>query len=374
MASEHKFTFYTVAVATLGTYHELAVAFSPIISQETNPDHPHYDYPTRYDLDGDWVAADNVDHIVSDAVMVEPHVYYSITETKSHLFIQYAFYWPYRYAQTETDRYGNDVAGAMVLVRKADGTPVALETYFKKGLDERSLSFVTTDSGLIAGDGTFTSHKFDGMFDEAELFPNGHYLAYLSAREHESCLWLDEDNNDLDGCVLNAGLKASMKRIEMKYKGSATAIHKTGGKFPQELPDVGYSLSHILEDWWPRRSDVGDDKMWGSTYDYEPFTSSIFPNRPDFDDPLPSTFVDPIGNDNGRPPWAWRYYPQNGTTFYEMPRGVLFLDPAVHFKQRHDQGNEWADFDGQTGWSLDYCYNPYFNLDFRNLWSECTSP
>jgi len=113
--------------------------------------------------------------------------------------------------------------------------------------------------------------------------------------------------------------------------------------------------------------------MWGSTYSYEPFISTIFKNRPGIKEPMPSVFVDPIGNDNGRPPWAWRYYPQNGTTFYEMPRGVWFLDAAVHFKQRHDQGNKWADFDGESGWSIEYCYNPYFNLDFRNIWPECTT-
>ena len=373
MGNNYQFTFYTAATGSLTKYFELAGKFAPAIYQETNPGHPEYDYPTKYNLDGDWVAADNVDYIVIDAVKVEPHVYYSVIETKSHFFIQYIFYWPYRYAETESNRFGNDVSGAMVLVRKSDEAPIALETYFKKDLDERSLSFVTTDSGLITADGTFTSHKFDGSYEEADLFPNGHYLAYLSAREHESCLWLDENNNYMDGCVLNAGVKGTMKKIELKYKGAPTVIEKTGGKFPQELTDVGYGISHLLESWWPRRNDVGDNKMWGSTYSYEPFVSTIFKDRPGIKEPMPSVFVDPIGNDNGRPPWAWRYYPQNGTTFYEMPRGVWFLDAAVHFKQRHDQGNKWAEFDGVSGWSIEYCYNPFFNLDFRNIWPECTT-
>ncbi len=375
LGNNYQFTFYTAATQPVGLHTDLAASFAPLIYQATNDEAPQYDYLTRFDLDGDWVAEDTVDYVKTNAVKFEGYVHFSVAETKSHYFITYVFFYPYRFAESEGGRFGNDVSGAVVLVRKSDNQPVAVETYFKpQGADERSFSFITDDSGFDTG-GTFTDFKFDGKYPREDLFPNGHYVAYLSARKHESCLWLDENNGFLDGCQLNAGIKAQMKRVEYKYKGGeVTALTKTGGKFPQQADDVGYGLVHLLQSWWPRRGDVGVDKMWASEFDYEPFTSTLFKNRPDLSTKIPSVFVDPIGNDDGRPPWAWKHNPQNGASFYDLPRGVWFLDPAVHFKQRHDQKNLWPGWDdaGKTGWSLEYCFNPYFNLDFRGVWAECS--
>lgn len=377
MGNTYKFSFFTASIPTLNHYGQLAGKYAPLLHGETFADAPHYDYPTRFDLDGDWVAFNNVDYIKASALKIEPNVYFSVTETQSHYFIFYIFYYPFRYAESESARFGNDVSGSMVVVRKSDQAPVAVETYYKmQEWDERSVSYITTESGFIPAGETPTSMKFDGMLDASVLFPNGHYVAYLSARKHESCLWLDENNSYLDGCQLNAGIKASMSYVEFKYKGGAvTELSKVGGKFPAVASDVGYGLIHLLDSWWPRRSEVGADKMWENTYSYEPHTTG-FPNRPKHNAPLPSLFVDPTGNDNGRPPWAWRHYPQNGASFYDMPRGVVFMDPAVHFQQRHDQKypHEWEAWDGENGYSTEYCFNPYFNLDFRGLWPECSQP
>ena len=375
MGNNYEFTFYTGAVPTLGYYKELAAKFSPLIYQETNPDHPEYDYITNFNLDGDWVAEDNVEYIKSEANKVESWAHYSVTETKSHFFITYIFYYPFRYAENDSARFGNDVSGAVVVVRKSDETPIAVETYFKNDTDERSYAYLASGSGLVA-DGEYAKYKFKALYPAQDLFPNGHYVAYLSARNHESCIWLDEGNSGLDRCKLNSGIKAQMKKIVYEYVGGTpTSIEKSGGSFPKELDNVGYGLIHILDTWWARRNDVGTDKMWASAYEYDPHTSTVFKNRPTLSHDVPAAFVNPIEfNDNGRPPWAWKWAPGDFPSgFYNIKRGVLFLDPAVHFKQRHDQGNNWPGFDGENGWSLEYCFNPYFHLDFRGIWPECTS-
>jgi len=378
MGNSYEFTFYTSAVPTLGFYRTLAGKFAPLIYQATNPEFPQYDYLAAFNLDGDWVAEDNVEYIKGSAVTVTPQVHYSVTETKSHYFITYAFFYPYRYAENPGDQFGNDVSGAMVLVSKPDETPIALETWFTNGFeDERSFAFVVDGSELVPPGKTFTDFKFHGSYDPEDLFPNGHFVSYLSARKHESCSWLLEGNSYLDGCELNLGLKTQMQKIEYRYgDGEVTPIGKEGGKFPQAKEKVLYGLTHLLDSWWARRGDVGQDKMWANTYKYEPHTSTVFKNRPQLTVALPSLFVDPGANDLGRPPWAWAWAPGNGDPYYEMPRGVLFLDPAVHFKQRHDQSNTWAGFDPGTksGWSLEYCFNPYFSLDFRGIWAECSAP
>jgi hypothetical protein len=357
-------------------YRDLAAQFAPVFYQEVAAELPQADYPTRFDLDGNWVAEDNVTFITSKASSVEPYVHFMVTETKSHFFIYYVLFYPYRYTVDEYNRFGNDTAGVTVVVRKSDSAPVVLETYFKaSGDDERSFSFITNEAALIPGGESPYTYKFDEVYPQTTLFPNGHATVYISKQKHESCSWLKESNGFLDGCILNPGIKAGMQKIELVYKGGAvTPLPNSGGTFPTTASDVGFGLIHIMESWWPHRGemDIGTAKMWAETYAYKPYTSTIFPNRPTLSGDLPSAFVDPVGNDNGRPIWAWKYNPQNGTSFYDMPRGVLTLDPAVHFKQRHDQGNKWADWNGTAGWSLDYCYNAYFNIDYRGLWPECS--
>jgi hypothetical protein len=363
-------SFYT-GVVGLGPYKALAGKYAPLIYQATSEEHPEFDFLTRFDLDGDWVAKDNVDFMKTNLMKVESVVYYSVVETRSHYFITYVFYYPYR--PVAGSEFGNDVSGATVVVRKLNEAPVAVETYFKQDNDERSLSFVVEGGGLVPdGQSAYDYAKFDEMYAGQDLFPNGHFVSYLSAGKHESCLWIDENNSTFDGCQLNAGIKDMMKKVEYQYTdGTAGEIAKAGGTFPPTAK-TSYGLSHIVESWWARRTDVGEDKMWASAYKYVPFENTLYPDRPDLNDEIPSFFVDPIGNDNGRPPWAWKWNPQNGVTFYEMNRGVFFLDPAMHFKQRHDPAAMWKLWDGTDGWSADYCYNPYFNLDFRGIWPECS--
>jgi hypothetical protein len=374
MGNTYAFSFYTEAVPSLDGYAELAGKYAPLIYQETNGTSPQFDYPARFNMDDDWVAEDNVEFIKSSASTVEPTVHYSVTETKSHFFITYVFFYPYRYAEDEGNRFGNDVSGALVIVRKVNEAPVAVETYFKRETDERSFSFITDESQLLPAGKTFSDLKFDGMMAVATLFPGNRYVAYLSAQKHESCLWLDENNGFLDGCILNAGIKNGMQKIELSYKnGAVDILKKEGSKFPQAKSDVGFALVHMLDSWWPRRADIGSGKMWAGDYKYEPDTH--FANRPSISTKIPTSFIDPIGNDYGRPPWSWKHKPGNGASYFDMPRGVWFLDPAVHFKLRHDQSNGWEDYNTQsgTGWSLEYCFNPYFNLDFRGIWPECSA-
>lgn len=372
MGNTYAFSFYTGAMPGLEGYAELAGKYAPLIYQETNVTSPQFDYPTRFNLDDNWVAEDNVDFIKGSASTIEPTVHYSVTETKSHFFITYIFFYPYRYAEDELKRFGNDVSGALVVVRKVNEAPVAVETYFKRETDERSFSFITDESQLLPDGKTFSDLKFDGMMPASTLFPDNRYVAYLSARKHESCLWLNENNGFLDGCMLSAGSKNGMQKIELNYKnGVVDIIKKEGSEFPQAKADVGFALVHMLDSWWPRRGDIGSGKMWADDYKYVP--DKHFTDRPTISTKIPTSFIDPIGNDYGRPPWSWRHKPGNGSSYFDMPRGVWFLDPAVHFKLRHDQSWAWSDYDAQsgTGWSLEYCFNPYFNLNNRGLWPEC---
>lgn len=374
MTETYRFHFFTESPYDMSTYWALAGKYAPTVAMATNSQFPHVDYATRFDFDGNWVSKDNVDNILA-ATKVDPHVYYSVTETKSHYFIFYIFFFPYRWAESEGARFGNDLAGSMVVVRKSDQMPVAVETYFKvMGQDERSISFLTEDADIIPAGYTYTDFKFDGQLPREDLFPANRYYGWVSSRKHESCLWADLNNGYLEGCQLTPVTQGNMKAVVYKWKGGSSETLNKSPSFPQTAAEVGYSLEHIMDAWWSRRVDIGPDKMFGSAYTYEPFSNTVWPNQPNLANDVASVFVDPVGNDNGRPPWAWRFYPQNGTSMFQIPRGVLFLDPAVHFRVKHDQPFKWKDWDGTSGFSTEYCFNPYFGLDKRGIWPECSAP
>lgn len=361
----YNLTFSTVLPASLEKYGALAAKYAPIIYQATYKDAPHYDYLTRFDFDGDWAGKNNVDSL-KKATKLESHVYYDVIESKSHYYITYLFFYPYRYAEYENQRFGNDTSGSMVVVRKyPDEKPVAVMNYFASTSYEYIRSYVTSESGIVGEKGK-DYYGVNWEFPEAQLFPQGRFLSYLSSRSHQSCLWNHTTKeNALDvHCQLNEGIKGTMTKIRYLLKdGMAQAIEKTQGKFPAELDNVGYALRYILGEWWVRRSYVDPEKMFALTYTYEPHEG-----RPGKGLIAPNTFVDPIGDKFGRPQWAWVWTgePYNFNMYvYEMPRGMFFLDPAYFFTKRHRLEKPF-DPVGKTGYSLEYCFNPYLMIDQRN--------
>lgn len=375
--TETWFSFFTGPHPDVAEYATLAATYSPVIYGATTPGYAKYDYPTRFDADDDWNGEDTVSYMQTDVQSVTPAVYYSVVESKSHWFIMYAFFWPYRYTESSGNRFGNDMAGATVIVRKHDGMPIIVDTYHKADNSEMSDAYVSDACALVPLAANPMDYRFEDRFTTEVLFPNGHYEAYLSAGKHESCLWQDRNNGPFDGCVLNAGLISQLEKNQYVFgAGGADTITKAGGAWPTNKEALKYELVPILETLWARRDQFGSGHIWDVGYSYD----NSYPNmqgRPALSTDVPATFLDPVGNDNGRPPWAWKWLPGNGEAYYNINRGAMVLDPAVFFALRHgnSESNPWPEWDPSTGagWSLDYCFNPYFNLDFRDIDPECSA-
>ncbi|MBM4372252.1 MAG: Ig-like domain-containing protein, partial [Deltaproteobacteria bacterium] len=369
--TESSFSFFTGPHPDMGSYATLAATYSPVIYGETSPGYAKYDVPTRFDIDGDWNGGDTVSYMQTEVQSITPTVYYSVVESKSHWFITYAYFWPYRYEADAEARFGNDMAGAVVTVRKHDGMPVFVDTYHKHDTSELSDAYVSDAFDLVPLAANPLDYRFEDRFPTDVLFPNGHFEAYLSAGKHESCLWQDRNNTWFDGCLLNPGLIAQMEKIQYVYgAGEPDVLQKSGASWPTNLQGVKYELIPLLETFWARRDQYGPELLWDVGFPYEHFQG-----RPALTTDIPGTFTDPVGNDNGRPPWAWKWQPGNGETFYDIARGAMILDPAAYFSVRHntDISSPWPAWDPGTGagWSYEYCFNPYFNLDFRTLDPEC---
>lgn len=360
------YSFYTRGPKDLEAYHALAEAYAPVINQAVDAEKPRYDYITRFDRDGNWDGLDNAANIQSGATEVAAHVYYSVIESFSHYYISYGFYYPYRNAVEASEKFSNDMSGATVVVQKYPALePIAVETYYKRNSDEASNAFVTTESGIVTPGDSPAAVRVNAVYARADLFPGDRYTAYLTATSHQSCLWNWEGSGTIVSyCKLSAAAKAALEshRIQYTYKGVAETLKKTGSNWPVAQVDVGYALENILIKLWPRRQAegvVGDSSM-----SYTPTEG-----RPGAGLDFGKTFVTSVDGDIGRTPWAWRWS-QSGVAGYDLPRGMMFLDPAYYLQTRH---NLYTPFDGtaKTGFSTEYCFNPYFGIDQRATNPNC---
>lgn len=372
LADWYYFSFSTALPPDMGAYEALAAKYAPVIYQATRKEAPHFDYLTSFDFDGNWMALDNYDAI-KKATAVPSYVYYDVVETKSHFFIRYGYFHPLHFGLLGGDAFGNEMAGATVVVAKyPDERPIAVLTYFPAGDQEEVRSYVTEESGIVGGQPP-AYYGVNFVFPEAQLFPGGRYLAYLTANTHESCLWNHTTKeNFLDQrCQLTEGEKTGLSIVQYVYdSGAPDTLKKEGGSFPAAKQDVRYGLRLVLQDFWTRRDQVGTDTVFTVNVDYE-----APEGRPGNGLHLPSAFLDPVNPASpykGRPPWAWTW---QATTFgdffvYQMPRGTCFLDPAFFFMKRHRLTANW-NWDTKEGYSGDYCFNPYLLIDQRQVDPAC---
>lgn len=363
LPNQQSFHFYVAGFDGMAPYEKLARRYAPTIRQAVAGGNDLYDQLRSFDYDGDWQAGNNMLNISKFPALGE--VGWSVLETQSHFFITYIYFWPHRTAVLAGVAFDNDASGATVAVaRYPSERPVAVTTWFKQKSVEEQWTWVTSESGIPATGYVRT------VLPEATLFPPAsdtwgcegitgckpkRFQAFLTSGNHQSCLWLDA--GDSLECTNDAPTQAAMKWID--YAPGATPTTPATAAAPGAT--ATYDLSSTFDTWWPRRQDVGASGMWyDATYSYVP------------PDTRPSGIPMVLGGkfynmdtDASRPPWAWSW---KGSNFYQLPTGTIFLDPAfANAKRFEDTKNPLGVFDPvqKTGWSLDYCFNPYLYLDLR---------
>jgi len=362
-----RWRFFTEPLPAPADHTALAARYAPWIRQQTLVPNPEYEYIAPFDLDGDWDLTDSVAAIrAADAV--PGVVYYAVVETKSHWFVSYLYYHPYR-DEGDND-YGNDLAGAQVVVeRHPQERPLLVQLWFLTGTQQDVVAYVTSESGL-------TGAYIDGTWPAAELFPDGHYPAWLTARSHQSCLWLDRDNGFLSPCRLADADVPSLTFVEyVPPTGDepGEALVEQDGAFPLTTgaDPVRYVLEDVLVDFWPRRMDVQPGGVvFSETFEFASHSDVTLGDRPGAGTRLGSRFVNPTTSAGyGLAPWAIDWRPSAGP-FVVLETGTLFLDPAYFLKKRFPSLPDW-DPDAKTGFSLDYCYHPFLDINRRPTDPEC---
>jgi hypothetical protein len=381
MLEQFEFSFFTADYSNLAAYETVAKAYSPKIYAVTGDmATPQVMVPTRFDADGDWDGSNNREWVLQ-TTSVTPAVYYSVVETPSHYFIHYMYFFPW--LNHTGFAHANGAAGAFVLVEKAhtgvSERPVAVTLYYKESLVEENTAFATAESGLY-GSKSLDFYGFEASYSQAQLFPDGHYEAYLSPGDHESCLWIREDQ-PLQ-CQLESAQKPFVNKLVLAYTdGTPTVFKKQGTAWPKDMGDItdapqvlGYELVPLTSSLWPRRGNVGADKVYSAEYKYVAGDA-----RPGNNADLPSSFVDPfdpVDTAFGRPPWAWRFNPASGGGFAGIEQGWIGVDPAWYVWSRHwsvDQDTVIIDYDPSSGagFAVEYCFNPYLDIDVRTTDLKC---
>jgi hypothetical protein len=379
--------FSTILFPDLDRYHDLAAKYSPVLMQSVNKNNPIWDYPTSVDFDGDWDALNNDDN-TKTASEIPPAVYYDVIESKTHFFIRYGYFYV-RHSEGAELTFGNEAAGALVVVEKyPNERPIAVETYFGAASKEDLRSFVTQESGLVTdgahpdedpnGNLNDKDRKYFGVnwvFPQGTLFPAGHYQAYLTTGTHQSCAWVQTNQESLMDfrCELNDGIKNTLSIMQFAYTGTVDVLQPGTSGWPTSTApgvSVGYELLPVMEHLWTRRDRM--ETLFSSMFTYEAPTGRMGGNTMK----MPTRFVNTMDEaiPGGRPPWAWGWnptVPDPDFYFKSFNQGTLFIDPAYYFAQRH----RLTLTAGNTGFSGAYCFNPYLLLDQRDKDIDCkTTP
>ncbi len=363
MTGDYEGVFYTGSPSNMETYTELAQTYAPILHQSLRSGVAQYYYPTLVNFDGDWATANNK-ALIQSAQEVRPAVYWDVAETRSHIFLFYFYYYPFKASPPDVSEIAtNDMAAAVITLAKEAGletlTPVSAMTYGNFS-DIEEMRVYQAEGSLPAG-----ANLVDSTRPWSELATGDRFDLFVTSPLHQGCSWKDGGSGK---CELNEGILVELQIMTFLWQEGIPYVLEKDGAWPTDLVNVDYELVHALPQWWARRTLFGEGGLWRDTYsfDYEPG-----PERPGSDlQNLPSFFDPAEDTTPGRPPWAWSWKPSL-TLFTQLPRGTAYLDPAYFFQKRHGL-EEWGwDAMNFTGWSLEYYFHGAQGIDERENFGEC---
>jgi hypothetical protein len=309
---------------------ELAGRFAPVFFQALGPN-PRSDYITNFDFDGDWRGDNNWANAENKSFPLKAYVYYALSETQTHYFIQYAVFHPRDYKGGElkgqvvsrllrrgarivgsrdptglldeaTMAHENDLEGVLVVVAKGGNDIASARVVYVETLKHNT--FVS----FIAGEAAHPRYN--------NIKADGHnVLVYIEPMGHGIEAYTGEDAQTLN-----------TEFVIYRFTGTA--------EDPEEVKEgpVGYDLVPIETTLWPRAKPTHPNtkRMYGIFNNYgvrsihvlqpngKPAKKSVRLGR------LGSAFLGKVGGKNmARPPWGW--FDRNRR---RDPLGYWFFDPA----------------------------------------------
>lgn len=393
LVNTEEFTFTTANYPNQDAYRDLAAKYAPNIHSAVDAnENPQHQVPVKFDGDGDWNLVNNRTWLVTAATTLVPAVYYTVTETYTHWYIHYVYYFPYVNHPASEYASGNSNVGVLVVVEKARGAaaerPVLAYTFWKEGTGEEQFAFATNESGIVSNGGA-DDWGLKGVFAQETLFPGGRFESYVTAKTHRSCNWNWDQGGFLPACGLPAPIKNGDTLVFKYMGGSPTEVKKVNNAWPTDMSEVegqpeafGYALIPLYSTLWPRRFENGPDQLFESTtFSYESDS-----DRPGNGTKLSGAFLQSLAGADlsafGKPVWAFGWNPSvcgPNDLCTRIRKGQIALDPAWYVWERHQRSsnpNSLVNYDATTGagHSMTYCFNGFIALDQRSLDPKCVNP
>ncbi len=355
------YTFYFYTLHNPPADHsELAELYAPVIYQgiqSLTGSGPNTDIPTRIDFDGDLVADNNKQNSAAITANISAHVYYHVTETQSHYFLQYILSYPARTYVSPLKVHEHDITGITVTVDKASGDVLLIEGVLAEDTSfDPILSYRPESSPVRAQGQTMRVAAVpDAAFEDGSKFP-----LFITSGRHIPCNWYVRGGEtsavkrcpadaqkfpegDSNGAVLRHGPTAQ--------KISDAVVNPNTG-----LKEMSYKLIPFVDTFWLNRSDFSCG-LYTTHVIYKPDNRvSSIPNRPvGAADGQPLTLPNRLCTKDdvsfGKLPFTWdKYDTYSG--------GQWFLDPVYRLASQFKMN-------GGTALSPEYCQNIFFNIDDR---------
>jgi hypothetical protein len=340
--------FYTAGAVGTEYHRALAETYAPVIYQEV--EQAKYDTFTDIYFDGDALITNNLE---STRVANRGTTYWSVVETTSHFFITYLLYYPGRQVN-DVEVAEHDLTGIQVIVEKVAGDPFgrlqAFSTFYRETLGRWAMTNDFYSGGVAPVGGANLSGRLP-----ADRVEGGRRVAvFVDAGNHALCI----PNVGLDRCQPASGPTAPFDR-------NATGVVYRVGPTAQRIGDgpndaLTYSLTSFVDSLWVFRSRTsGADSLFGGRIVYGAPESAPGVLRPGDGITFPSALQsDNDGDSFGDLPFAF-----GRSTAFPPDYGVWFVDPAFYADQQ---------FELPGSVSVDYCFNPWLNIDNRDVTEGCT--
>lgn len=340
--------FSTTGYPGRGFHRQLAEAYAPVVYQQV--EELAIDTFTRIDFDGDLSPANNLEAASGASYGFG---YYDVIESVTHFFVTYFYYYPGSHPREDVT-FEHDIVAAQLVIQKDSDDPLGRLRGFSTFYHEDMNVWLLHGGHYPEGEGVSDADEgLAGRLAPEWLVDERQPTLFVESGRHAVCL----PNESARSCGADDGPNAPFAdgTIGLVYHVAEEALRYGDA----EDDALTYSLRNFVEEFWALRNRTsGDDAVFGGGFDYRPPPISDEDFRPGEGEVFPTALNS--NHDEG--------------TFGDLP----FIYNATG--NREDQGVWFADpawgalslFEFSESYSIEYCFNPYLDVDLRDLRDGCT--
>ena len=320
---------------------EVAASFAPVFYQALG-DKPRSDYITNFDFDGDWRGDNNWDNAEKKEFPLRAYIYYSVSETRTHYFIQYAVFHP-------RDYKGGEEKGRLLSKILQEGAR-AIGTRDPTGmLDEAVLAHENDMEGCLVVVAKSGKNLREASVAYVESLHHNTFSDYMSGEsapqrfkteDARPLLYVEAKGHGIEAYTGDAKQAESKEFLIYRYTGKADDPEQ------QKSGAIGYELLPIKTTLWPKAR-IGTKPTgttFGAAHDYSLISIDLEQangkaSAKKFNvGGLGSAFLGKAGGVNmARPPWGW--FDNNHRS---DPLGLWFFDPARIVRRDFNLGESFS--------------------------------